>query len=208
MKKNPLICVNICTMVILVLCSLTNVVGYQTTQSSTQNSFTNEINPKNLLFQTIFDLTNNIEIQRIILKSQMNRGIFPNPDSQFIISKNQLKQMYLFGSILSKTFNKSRLYSIVKQYQLMNKGEQKDIAIAIKKNATLNKEIKQLLNFKCDCENNNSTRWSFPVLCIILLPLFAISAGFLILGISEIPIDIMMIFGFILNCFWYQETVP
>jgi hypothetical protein len=85
---------------------------------------------------------------------------------------------------------------------------QKEISAVIEKNAILNTEITQLKNSECDCENEKITRWSFPVICILLLPFFAISVGMVIKGISEIPIDIMMIIGFILNCFWYQEVVP
>jgi hypothetical protein len=193
--------------ILLTLTSLSNVIGYQTVQSSNQQIIKEEVNQRELLFQTIVDISNNKEIQRIILKSQMSRGIFPT--SEFpIVTKNQLKMMYFIGLILSKVVSKSRMQSIVGKYQFSNQETQKEISAVIEKDAILNSEITLLKNSECDCENEKITRWSFPVLCILILPLFAISLGMVIMGISEIPIDIMMIIGFILNCFWYQEVVP
>jgi len=103
--KKPLIGVSICAVVLLVLGSLSNVVGYQTVQSSNQSVIKERINQRELLFQTIVDIANNKEIQRIILKSQMSRGIFPT--SEFpVVTKNQLKMMYFLGLILSKVISK------------------------------------------------------------------------------------------------------
>jgi hypothetical protein len=207
MDKKPLIVVSICAVVLLVLGSLSNVVGYQTVQSSNQSVIKERINQKELLFQTIVDIANNKEIQRIILKSQLSRGIFPPSDFP-AVTKNQIRQMYFIGLILSKVISKSRMQSMIGKYQFNNLEMQKEISAVIEKNAILNTEITQLKNSECDCENEKITRWSFPVICILLLPFFAISVGMVIKGISEIPIDIMMIIGFILNCFWYQESVP
>jgi hypothetical protein len=82
MDKKPLIVVSICAVVLLVLGSLSNVVGYQTVQSSNQSVIKERINQKELLFQTICDIANNKEIQRDIRKSHINRnGIF-NADSK------------------------------------------------------------------------------------------------------------------------------
>ncbi|MBP1662665.1 MAG: hypothetical protein H6P94_914, partial [Thermoplasmatales archaeon] len=70
MKKSALIGVSLCVVVLFVLGSLCNVVGYQTVQTSQQNLIKEKINQRGLLFQTIVDIANNKEIQRIILKSQ------------------------------------------------------------------------------------------------------------------------------------------
>jgi heme exporter protein D len=195
------------SVIILILTSLTNVVGYQSVQTSQQNLIKERINQRELLFQTICDIANNKEIQRMILKSQMSRGIFPTSELP-VVTKNQIRQMYFLGLILSKFISKSRIHSMVQQYQLQNPNIQEGINGVIEKDTIINSEISQLKNSECDCENEKITRWSFPVLCILILPLFAISLGMVIMGISEIPIDIMMIIGFILNCFWYQEVVP
>jgi hypothetical protein len=207
MNKYPLIGVSIVAVIVLILASLSNVVGFQTVQSSNQSVIKERINQRELLFQTIVDIANNKEIQRIILKSQMSRGIFPTSEIP-IITKNQLKQMYFLGLILSKFISKSRIQSLVGKYQLQNPITQEEINGVIEKDTTLNSEITQLKDFDCDCDNNDITRWSFPTLCILLLPLFVISVGMVLMGFSETPVDIMMIIGFILNCFWYQEVVP
>ena len=175
MDKKPLIGVSICAVVLLVLGSLSNVVGYQTVQSSNQSVIKERINQKELLFQTIVDIANNKEIQRIILKSQMSRGIFPT--SEFpVVTKNQLKMMYFLGLILSKVISKSRMQSMIQKYQFSNQEIQKEINAVIEKDTTLNAEITQLQNSECDCENENTTGlWNFPVICIQFYFLLLIS---------------------------------
>jgi len=178
MNKYPLIGVSICAVVLLVLGSLSNVVGYQTVQSSNQQTIKEEINQKELLFQTILDIANNKEIQQIILKSQMGRGIFPVSDIP-VLTKNQLKQMYVIGLILSKVISKSRIQSLIGKYQFNNQDIQKEINAVIGKDTIINSEITQLQTTDCDCENENATGlWHFPVLCTILFPIVVIT-GFL-----------------------------
>jgi hypothetical protein len=177
MNKYPLIGVSICAVVLLVLGSLSNVVGYQTAQSSNQQVMNEEVNQKELLFQTIIDIANNKEIQRIILKSQISRGIFPSPDVRFfesntpILNKNQLKQMYVIGLILSKVISKSRMHSLVQQYQLINPEIQQEISAVFEKDATLKSKMTQLFSSSCDCKNENTTFSNFLVLCLILSPI-------------------------------------
>jgi len=178
MDKKPLIVVSICAVVLLVLGSLSNVVGYQTVQSSNQSIIKERINQRELLLQTILDIANNKEIQRIILKSQISRGEFFTLDARFsmyntpVLTKNHLKQMYLIGFILSKIISKSKMHSIIEKYQLNNQVIQKEISAVIEKYATLDSEITALSNSKCDCENENSTDWTFPILCEILDRIF------------------------------------
>jgi hypothetical protein len=185
MKKYPLIDISIVAVVVLILASLSNVVGFQAVPSSNQKIIKEQVDQKELLFQTILDITNNKEIQKIILKSQMSRGIFPTSDIP-VVTKNQLKHMYLFGLMLSKVISKSRMHSMVQQYQLNNQGVQKEITAVIQKDATINGEITQLSNSKCDCENKNTTGWNFPIFCAILsvILLFLI---FIIVKLSYSP---------------------
>jgi hypothetical protein len=164
MDKKPLIVVSICAVVLLVLGSLSNVMGYQAVQTSQQNIIKERINQRELLFQTIVDITNNKEIQRIILKSQMSRGIFPTSEIP-VLTKNQIRQMYFLGLILSKVISKSRMQSMVQQYQLLNPNIQEEIQGVIEKDATLNSEITQLQNSECDCENEESPVLDFPIIC-------------------------------------------
>ena len=214
MDKKPLIVVSICAVVLLVLGSLSNVVGYQSVQVSKQNTINNEVNQRELLFQTIIDIANNKDIQRIILKSQISRGDFFNPDVKFptfntpILTKNQLKYMYVVGLMLSKIISKSKIHSMVEQYQLNNQGVQEEISAIIDKDTTFNREINQLSNSECDCENNDATSWNFPVLCLIL---YAIISFIFIAGIFGLNFNNLYFFveyiGNQLNCF-YSPSIP
>jgi len=175
MKKWLAIGISICAVVLLILTSLTNVVGYQAVQSSNQKIINSEVDQKELLFQTIVDIANNKEIQQAILKSQISKEGFFNPDTRFpllnapVLTKNQLKQMYLVGLLLSKTISKSKMHSIIEKYQVNNQALQKEITAIIQKNATLNREIKQLSNSQCGCGDSiGVTAWTFPVVCTIL----------------------------------------
>ena len=167
MEKRPLIGVSLCAVVLLVLCSLSNVVGYQTVQTSQQNEIKERINQRELLFQTIVDIANNKEIQRIILKSQMSRGIFP-PSEMPVITKNQIRQMYFLELILSKFISKSRIQSLIGKYQPNNQEIKKEINAVIEKDSVLQDEITQLVNSDCDCEKANRIKWHFPIICNVL----------------------------------------
>jgi heme exporter protein D len=111
------------SVIILILTSLSNVVGYQSVQTSQQNRIKERINQRELLFQAICDIANNKEIQRIILKSQMMTGNYLDSNAKLPtpVTKQQLRQMYFIGLILSKIINKSRMQSIVQQYLLLSK---------------------------------------------------------------------------------------
>jgi hypothetical protein len=167
MDKKPLIVVSICAVVLLILGSLSNVVGYQQVQSSNQQIIKEEVNPKELLFQTIVDIANNKEIQRIILKSQISRGISPTSEIP-VLTKSQLKQMYILGLLLSRFISNRRMQSMIGKYQFSNQEARKEITTAIEKDSKLNGEMAQLSKLKCDCGNDNATSWNFPVICQIL----------------------------------------
>jgi len=159
------------SVIILILTSLINVVGYQTVQTSQQNEIKERINQRELLFQTIVDIANNKEIQRIILKSQMSRGIFPTSEMP-VITKQQIRQMYFLGLILSKVISKSRIQSMVQQYQFSNQEIQQEISTVIEKDTTLNAELTQLKDSDCVCDNVNTTLyWRFPVVCLLIFPI-------------------------------------
>ena len=203
MDKKPLIGISICAVVLLVLGSLSNVVGYQSVQSSNRSVIKERINQKELLFQTILDIANNKEIQRIILKSQMSRGIFPT--SEFpVVTKNQLKMMYFLGLILSKVVSKSTIQSLIGKYQFNNQEIQKEINAVIEKDTTINSEITQLKNSQCDCENEKTTRlWDFRFICLfILFPLYIIIRAIEIHLPIYLPVVIMLIIGSFFHCFW------
>ena len=174
------------SVIILILVSLTNVVGFQTVQTSQQNIIEERINQRELLFQTIVDIANNKEIQRIVLKSQMSRGIFPTSEIP-VIMKNQLKQIYYIGLLLSRFISKLRMQSTIQQYQLINPEMQQEISAIIENSPTLMADITQLQNSECDCENENTTDWNFSIICDILtiLILYHIIMSIIFLKIFE-----------------------
>jgi len=174
------------SVIILILVSLTNVVGFQTVQTSQQNIIEERINQRELLFQTIVDIANNKEIQRIVLKSQMSRGIFPTSEIP-VIMKNQLKQIYYIGLLLSRFISKLRMQSTIQQYQLINPEMQQEISAIIENSPTLMADITQLQNSECDCENENTTDWNFSIICDILtiLILYHIFMSIIFLKIFE-----------------------
>lgn len=217
MNKYTLIEVSICAVVLLVLGSMNNIVGYQAVQASNQKIMNSGVDQKELLFQTIVDMANNKELQRLILKSQIYQDGFLNPDVRFpmfnipVLKKNQLKQMYLVGLILSKTSGKTKLQLPLKQYQANNQMMQKEISAIIEKDMTLKDEMMQLSNISCDCGNENSTDWSFPIICLFLYPIvyFSMKWVTLIYAIFHIQpffisllCEILTNLGLILHCFW------
>jgi hypothetical protein len=208
MKKNPLIGVGIIAGVLLVLGSLSNVVGYQTVQSSNQKVIKDEVDQKELLFQTILDIANNYEIQRVILDSEIRRGGFFNPDTRFsvftphVLNKAELNIAYHIGLIFSRILVSSRIHPMLEQYQVSNQALQKEITVVIEKDAILKGEITQLSNSKCDCENiSGVTSWPFPVICLIadIMALIGLFLA-LTLGCGDICIEIAGILIEIFNC--------
>ena len=176
LDKRPLIGISIFSIVLIILTSFSNVIGYQAVQESNQAAIDNRVNQRELLFQAICDIANNKDIQRIILKSQMSRGIFPTSEMP-VLTKNQIRQMYFIGLILSKIISKTRLQSITGKYQFDNQEIQKEISTVIEKDVTLNWEISQLQNSECDCENEDENDWPFPVLCVILWSIFSVGVS-------------------------------
>jgi len=201
MDKRPLIGVSICAVVLLILASLSNVVGYQTVQSSNQTVINNEVNQKEVLFQTIVDITNNKEIQGILLRYQLSQGKLPDTTIP-ILTMKQLKQMYFIGLILSKTISKVKMHAMIEKYQLYNQGVQKEVNAVIEKDATFNGKITQLSDSNCDCENENTTQWNFPIICWLLVPLLLYTMMLIYHGMGQIIGPILYYLDLIFNCFW------
>ena len=200
--------------VLLVLGSLTNVVGYQTVQASNQKIISTEINSRELLFQTILDIGNNKEIQKVFLGSEITGKGFLDIGIRFsvftppVLTEKFLKHAYTMGVILSKTIGKSKMHSLLERYPVSNQGMQKEINAVIEKDTSLKNEIMQLSSLSCDCNNGNTSVWDFPVICRILLPLFIIffDLAFSSYGISLfffILFGMIDALGSILHCYWY-----
>jgi len=126
------------------------------------------------LFQTIVDIANNKEIQQIILNSQINRDGVLYPDETFppldtpTITKNQIKRMYFIGLLFKGMFNKSKMQSILEQNRFNGQEIQQEITAVIDKDTNLDREVTQILNSECDCGNEQTSSWGFPILCSIL----------------------------------------
>ena len=196
--------VSICAVVLLVLVSVNNVVGYRSVQSSNQNGVKNTINRRELLFQTIVDISNNIEIQRLILINHMKGGIVPIPHIP-VVTKNQLKSMVLVGMLLSKSVSKAKVRTMVQQYSANNQMLEKQIAAVIEKDPALKAEGTQLADFGCDCEKDTAPQWNFPVLCLMLYPLAILIIFFYsFTPFFKLLYPIMYLVGATLNCFWFS----
>jgi hypothetical protein len=209
MNKYPLIGGSICAVVLLVLASLTNVVGYQTVQSSNQKIINDEIDQKELLFQTIAEMANNKEIQKVILGSKITGKRFFGPDMRFsvftppVLTKRFLNFAYHFGLILSKTIGKSKMQSVIKQRQVNNQGVQKEINTVIEKDAKLKEEMTQLSSLSCDCENENTTQWNFPILCGFLNLFLLVIWAFESIGIKLRILGNIWTYLYVEFCFNY-----
>ena len=140
MKKEVVLGISISAVVLLVLGSMITVVGYHTVQSSNQHTIKETVDQRELLFQTIVDIANNKEIQRIILKSQMSQGIFPTSEMP-VLTKTQLRHMYFLGLILSKIISKSRIHLLIGTYQFNNQEIQEELSAILEKDATIQREV-------------------------------------------------------------------
>jgi len=159
-----------------------------------------------LLFQTIVDITNNKDIQSIILKYQILRGEYPDITIP-VLTVKQLKQMYVVGLILSKTISKAKIHSIIEKYKVNNQFIQKEINAVIEKDTTLKGEITRVSSAECNCENENTSQWTFPIICAILFPIFMYA---LILWAIDPTTNLVIYIGDIakaLHCFW-EELAP
>ena len=211
MDEHPLIGGSILAVVLLILGSFGNVVGYQTVQSSNQKIITNEDNPKEMLFQTIVDMVNNKEIQKVILGSEMTGKQFYNSEIRFsvfnppILTEKFLKHLYAMGMILFGTPSISTIQSLIKQHQVFNQAMKKEISLIIEKDATLKAEIMRLSYVNCDCKDENTTQWHFPFICIVGIVFFAYLVNFcteLHLHFLEYCIQVCAtIFVDIFNCY-------
>jgi hypothetical protein len=219
MEKKLLIGGSICAIVLLVLGSLTNVVGYQTVHSSNQSAIPTRRNQMELLYNTLIDLANNRGIRGIVLQSQASSGGFVHLGRSHLISdalvvtKDDIKHLYIFGLVLSKILGKSRIHSMVERYRFVSQGMQKEITGFIEKDDALSRRMAQLSTEGCECENADIPHWNFPILCTLLMPLLlpilfiggllisrGLFSGALIGYIILQPL--IFVLTYILGCWW------
>jgi hypothetical protein len=182
MKKWFVIGISIIAAILLTLTSLTNVIGYQTVHTTYQQTKKETVNQRELLFQSIYDIANNKEIQGILIKSQGTQDIFPTLEDT-VLTKNRLKQLYGFGLVLSKTVSASRLYAMVQQHQIMSSEMEEELSEILRKNTTLANELSLLQILGCPCNEEEGRLWHFPVICTLLLPFYALAMFMTIVGV-------------------------
>jgi hypothetical protein len=203
MNTKAIIGVSILTVILIVLSSQTNVVGYQTVQSSVKE----KLNEKDLLFQTICDLANNKEIQKTILESQ---GKFQNPfpttqlPSTPTIVKKQLNLMYYLGMVLSRMNGKSRMVSMTKGHPILSDQTKEKLDSIISSTKDLSEEMAQLSILNCPSCSESRFIWHFPIICIILnMIAFYVGIGYAIHGGGYFLIMVLLFTAKILHCTWY-----
>lgn len=211
MKKYPLIGASIIVVVLIVLGSFNNIVGYQTVQASNQKIIIYEVNEKDLLLQTIVDMANNKDIQRVVLDSQLIEKKFLNSDMKFptftfpVITEKFLKCIRSMDLILFKILSKSKIQSLINHHQVTSKQMQKELITIVERDTTLRNEMTQLLGLKCDCNEENNDLKPHPILCDLLFLLFLFGA--LVPGFALIIMVVVVAFiATILHCSWPPIT--
>ena len=64
------------------------------------------------------------------------------------------------------------------------------------------KLVEEKSNEDCGCEKDNTTRWSFPVLCTLLSPLFILAVYLVLHNIGDFIVQCILAIGSMLNCPW------
>jgi len=216
MKRSPLIGISIGVACVIFLATFTNVVGVQTVESSKYTFIKDEVDQKELLFQTIIDIANNNEVQNEFQKNKIVEGMKQVSLSKPILTKYFLDKAYTIGVILSRMFTTSKIHFILESYEVSNKDIQKEIISIIERDNKLNSMVEKLSDEDCDCEEQGTTEWPFPVICGLLYPAAILSwvmfyIPMLIFGpnwpgfIGAYFYMIMKNIGTTLNCNWALE---
>jgi hypothetical protein len=185
--------------------AITPIIHFTNVKAVYEKERSQDTNQKELLFQTILNIANNKEIQKIILNSEIRREGFFSSGARFsrfspqVLTKNHLRQMYLVGLILSKAIRTSRIHSMVEQ--LKSQGIQNEINTVIEKDATLREEMTRLSSLQCDCGNDSTVLWHFPVLCLFLIPFIIIGIALAFHG-SSLFGEIIVAIASALHCNW------
>jgi len=227
MQRSPLIAASIAVACVIVLASLTNVVGVQTVETTNHAAVKDEVDTKELLFQTIIDIANDKEIQNIIQKYDERtsvRGLLqgnllgmnlrmhgrelssPSP----VLTKAFLEFAYIMGARLVRLHDASWMRLTMERYRTSNQRLQQEITAGIENNSVLANELSELLEVPCDCEKGNALVWH-PILCLLFFPIafviIELWAIYAIIGHYVPPLlDKLMVIinniGISLNCFW------
>ena len=177
LHKKTLIGVSIIVVVFLILGSIIQVVGYQTVQATQKNLIQKRGDQKQLLFQTLLDISHNKKIQKILHQSPMIKTpLYPHRYVQKPLTKLQLRRMCVLGQFFLQTIGTQKIQSIIQKHQFITPDMHQKINAVIANDPHLNEEITQLLSSDCGCDTSKTTEWGFPVICTALLGMMGFAA--------------------------------
>jgi len=85
---------------------------------------------------------------------------------------------------------------------IQNIESEDDVLKIIEGDDELNSIVENLKSFDCGCDDATPTRWNFPVLCLLLVPLWILAFGIFVRSGEFTLFFIVSTIGSILNCFW------
>ena len=113
-----------------------------------------------------------------------------------------LNKAYKYGVEIVDVLGEDEALEMIESIECTNPQIFNDMTDIISNNPELNNRIEQLMALQCDCEDDFSIGWSFPVICLLLIPFLWIAMSAWITYHIEWPIIIMEFIGERLNCFW------
>jgi hypothetical protein len=177
-RKGWAIGISVIAIVLLILSSLTNVVGYHTVQSSLKGGVENiDDESRERIFHTIRVLANNHEIQNALFEFNMIQSRLLGKDFSFVhhpvITDHDLEVAYKVGSFLIKLMGETGVMLMLNRL-LIRSGGAKVLSEVIQRNASLQAEVSALAELKSPCDCGETSRLFPPIgLCIVLI-IFAI----------------------------------
>jgi hypothetical protein len=196
--KKPLIVVSILAVVLLVLGSLSNVVGYQTVQSSNQKMINSEIDQKEVLIQTIVDIVGTPELQTFFIqltkewKNNQRYSVIDNEPNTLVQNVLKIKERIHFSLLSDKPFSlyRSLIYDYDQGCKIINLLGEKEVITMMKtitfmnpkiinelknilmKNDNLKEKITRLSVINKEVKADTQSGEQMPIICFTLLILF------------------------------------
>ena len=199
MRKYVVFGGSLLAVLLLMLGPQTTVVGYQTFHDERQSLIQETKTQKDLLFQTLCDLANNHEMQRLILQTQRTSSVFSPalPTSRMpTISKKDVALVFVLGTILSRTLSTQTLKA-TSQRQSLTLTQRQQIATIIHHDAVLQQEAQQLSSLDCHCQVTSVTLKD--AVCFIDLVIhwisYSIAEGLASLGLVVLLYTIGVVFA-------------
>jgi hypothetical protein len=117
------------------------------------------------------------------------------------------KRILILGSIITVFFLIMTSFSSVAGFQSNTissiRKTEKIRNEMILKYGTVSKIIQQLSDLHCDCEEDTTIGWNYPIICILLTPLVILSLILYFWYDDDTLGNIMVNIGEKLNCEWF-----